>query len=134
MSSDELNVALSRLKKATQRLGEAIQKADRDTSGDGVIEDAVIKRFEFTFELFWKCLKAFLEKQGIQCRSPKNCLEEAFNFGLLRSEKPFTSMLEDRNKTAHIYSKEESEKIFEKIRDNYFEAFKEIVKKLESKV
>ena len=43
-----------------------------------IVRDSAIQRFEFTLDLSWKALKAYLEdKKGIVCASPKECFREA---------------------------------------------------------
>ena len=65
---------------ALGRLKEAYQKAlDRKQEDYPFFRDSAIQRFEFTVEIFWKCLKAYLkEREGIDCRSPKSCIREFF--------------------------------------------------------
>ena len=112
---EEIDYAMQRLKEAVKTLKEGVLQ-----SRDELDKDGVIQRFEFTFELFWKTLKIFLEDKGIQCNTPKDCLKSAFKIGIIEEEQLFLDMLEDRNKMSHIYDKEESEKIFQKIKNNYF--------------
>jgi nucleotidyltransferase substrate binding protein (TIGR01987 family) len=68
---------LGQLKQAYKRLQEAL-----DISLDEPLAlDGTIQRFEFTFEITWKTLRAYLDDQGIHCYSPKDCLKEAFKMG-----------------------------------------------------
>ena len=49
-----------------------------------VIRDAAIQRFEYTFEICWKTLQAYLkEKEGIVANSPKSAFREALSTGIL---------------------------------------------------
>lgn len=48
-------------RRAVSRLKEAFEE---DTSNP-LFYDAVIQRFEFTYELAWRLMKAYLEHQGI---------------------------------------------------------------------
>lgn len=75
----------------------------------------------------------FLEGEGIECTTPKECLKSAFRVGLIENEQTALDMLEDRNKTSHIYDKEESQKIFKKIEENYFPFIRGILNKLEER-
>ena len=83
-----------------------------------IVRDATIQRFEYTFEIFWKFVKAYLNKrEGIVCNSPKSCFREAFAVGII-SESDTTMALEmtdDRNLTSHAYHEEVAEEIFERI-------------------
>jgi nucleotidyltransferase substrate binding protein (TIGR01987 family) len=104
--------------KALLKINEIIQ-----LEPNKIIWDAVIHRFEFTFELAWKSLKSFLkEYHEIICNSPKSCLREAFRLELLneRETEDFLLMVEDRNSTTHIYSENISNKIFENIKAKYY--------------
>ena len=39
-----------------------------------IVRDAAIQRFEYSFEIFWKLVKEYLNvKEGIVCNSPKSC-------------------------------------------------------------
>ena len=111
---DVLEYSLNKLKNANQKLKEGIEQAKDELDKDGVIQ-----RFEFTFELLWKALKIYLEYQGIIIKTPRDSFVEAFRIDLISDEKIFLDMLEDRNNTSHIYDKETSEKIFNRIKKNY---------------
>ncbi len=82
MEKVEVIMHFQTLKKAFSRLKEAVNVAETELERDGVIQ-----RFEFTFELFWKFLKKFLNYSGIDCYSPRNCIKTAFriNFALILS-------------------------------------------------
>lgn len=114
------------LKKAVERLEEAL-KVEKTTLN----RDAAIQRFEFTVELAWKCLQKFLREQKIICRSPKECLKEAFKFGLVGDDQRWLMALDDRNLTAHTYKEEIAEKIFSNLA-GYLEIFKKLLDKFVS--
>ncbi|MBI4669001.1 MAG: nucleotidyltransferase substrate binding protein [Elusimicrobia bacterium] len=122
---EELDYALNKFKNALKSLNEGIVRARDELDKDGVIQ-----RFEFTFEQFWKYLKYFLEDKGFDAKSPKDCLGLTFRLGFIKDEKVFLDMLEDRNKTSHLYDEEESEEIYRKIKKIYLPHLKEIFKKL----
>jgi len=111
---DVLEYSLNKLKNANQKLKEGIEHTKDELDKDGVIQ-----RFEFTFELLWKALTIYLEYQGIIVKTPRDSFVEAFRIDLISDEKIFLDMLEDRNNTIHIYDKETSEKIFNRIKKNY---------------
>ena len=80
--------------------------------------DAVLQRFEFTFELCWKVLRIHLsENEGIEVSSPRGALKEAFRQGLIENgeEQPFVQMLEDRNLSTHVYDEHEAIEIFNRV-------------------
>lgn len=89
-----------------------------DSQYSVVIRDAAIQRFEYTTEALWKCLQAYLqEKEGIECYSPKSCLREARNVGLLDEGETVLAMemIDDRNMTSHTYREEVAETIYGKL-------------------
>ena len=111
---------------AIKSLEEAVVEAKSDLEIDGAIQ-----RFEFTFELMWKSLKIYLESEGIICRSPKNCLKEAFQAGIIEKEQEWLSMLSDRNLSVHIYDQEASREVFERIKNCYVKEFSVFLEKVE---
>lgn len=126
---NEIKYSIEKLNGAVKTLSEGIELANDELGVDGVIQ-----RFEFTFELLWKTLKIFLRDQGIICRSPKDCLRNAFKYGLFSDEEVFLKMLEDRNKTTHLYSHEDSRKIFNRIKSEYHSALISISKELKKQI
>ena len=87
--------------------------------------DAVLQRFEFTFELCWKALRIHLvENEGIDVASPKGALKAAFKQGLIldTEEAEFFKMLEDRNTSTHTYDEQEANEIFLRVRDAHLPA------------
>jgi nucleotidyltransferase substrate binding protein (TIGR01987 family) len=94
-TSDKASLSLKKFANALRRLEEAVAAPPSPLR-----PDAVLQRFEFTFELCWKALRIHLsEHEGIEVSSPKGTLKEGFRMGLIEptEEQPFTQMLEDRN-------------------------------------
>lgn len=89
---------------ASARLNEAC-----GLPADEIVRNAVIQRFEFTFELFWKTAQLYLEHQGFPGSGPRSTLKSAFLFGLIPNEKEadaWLRMLEDRNLTSPTYHRD----------------------------
>lgn len=101
---------------ALNRLKEAIQE---DLSKGGVVVDGTIQRFEFSFELAWKLAKAILNYNGIEVAMPRMVLKEAFRAGLIYDGDDWIDMLDDRNRTAHIYDEKQALTIYEKIKSKH---------------
>src|SRR5437879_6866882 len=60
--------------KAITRLEEALALPK-----DAIVRDSAIQRFEISFELCWKFLKAYLEEEhNASCTSPRICYRAAF--------------------------------------------------------
>ena len=97
--------------RALQRLEDVLRQEKNE-----YIRDSAIKRFEFTFDLSWKFLKEFLEKdRGVICASPKGCFREAYRQGLFEYDDFWIEMTDMRNQTAHTYREETAEEIFNKL-------------------
>ena len=121
-----LDYSLSRFLNSLARLREGATEARDELDRDGVIQ-----RFEFCFELLWKTLKIFLEDRGLDARSPKDCLKASFGQGWITDEDAFLDMLVDRNKTSHVYNREESQKIFDRIRQRHIPQIEALAQRLQ---
>ena len=97
------------------------------------IRDSAIKRFELCFELGWKTLKDYLNEEGIFCRSPKNCLKEAFSIGLIDDEDEWLLILEDRNLSVHTYNEELAEDIYKRL-SKHFKAMKTLLERIKENI
>ena len=114
---------------AVKRLNEANIAYRRDPKND-LYQDALIKRFEFTFELGWKSLREFLIAQGyrLELPSPKGVFAFAYQEGILKDEALWLDMLESRNLTSHDYGRELSKEIADKISNRFCKALSDLNK------
>lgn len=119
---------LNSFKNSVERLDEILK--DEKTVKN---RDSAIKRFEFTIELAWKCIQKFLRDQEIICRSPKECLKEAFKLELIEDDARWIVMFEDRNLTVHTYDEETAERVFSRL-PGYLEIFQKLKNKIEEKL
>ena len=106
---------LNAARRAMTRLCEVTQKSDLTE----IERDGMIQRFEFCFELVWKCGKDYLrEVEGIDAASPKRVIRTFRELGLFSDEETeqFLEMADDRNLTAHTYDAALAQKMEEKIR------------------
>ncbi len=67
------------------------------------VRDAAIQRFEFTYELAWKTLKAYLATIDLTVLSPKETLKVAYQQGLLTDAAAWSELHVKRNLTSHTY-------------------------------
>jgi len=97
--------------RAFSRFREILEKEKNE-----VTRDSAIKRFEFTFDLAWKTIKAFLEeKKGISISSPKECFREAFRQGLIDYDELWLKMTDWRNEVVHIYKEKLADNLYKKL-------------------
>ncbi len=107
----------SDFKKALKRLEEALAE---DLTKGSIVIDGTIQRFEFTFELSWKLAKFALKYSGVDVETPRMVIKEAFKAGIIKDGDGWIDMLEDRNKTAHIYDETQALTIYEKIKNSHY--------------
>lgn len=114
------------LKQSLERFQEILKKEKTVAN-----RDSAIKRFEFTVELAWKTVQKFLREQNIVCRSPKECFQEAFRFGLVEDNPRWIEMFEDRNKTVHTYDEKFADEVYGRM-PQYLELLTTLKNKVES--
>ena len=115
----------SQLNQAVARLEEVLEMESSD-----VIKDSAIQRFEFSLDLAWKTLKAFLEeKKGVLVNSPKEAFREAFRQGLIEYEENWLTMVDLRNQTVHTYNQDLADKIYTRLPE-FLPLFKALLSRL----
>ena len=103
-----------------------ITHIDHLQAEDKLDRDGTIQRFEFTFELLWKALKAILQYKGIECNSPRDCIKKAFLYGVIDDDEILLDMLEDRNLSSHTYDEATAREIFGRIKNFYLKTLEEL--------
>lgn len=117
--------------KALEKLGRALEK---NPEIDDLYLDATIQRFEFVYELSWKLMKSYLEYNGIEATSPRETFRESFKNGTIDNASDWIKMMENRNRTSHTYDEGIAWEIYGKVKNEYFEMFKEFSKIIEKKI
>lgn len=119
--------------RALERLKESLQIDITDELINETIIDGVIQRFEFTFELAWKTIKAYLEYTGtyVEILGTKGILKNAFEMGIIKDGDTWIEMLEDRNSSTHRYSYEMTRIEYNNIKNKYVKLFEDLKEKLE---
>lgn len=118
---DDFEKALARLDKALKLSPTRIHK------------DATIQRFEFCFELNWKTVKLFLNNQGIECKSPRDCFRKAADYGLIDNPAKWFDFLDARNLIAHTYNEKTADRIYKKTAP-FLKNAKKLLKKLKQEM
>ncbi|MBN8246802.1 MAG: nucleotidyltransferase substrate binding protein [Verrucomicrobia bacterium] len=117
MSIERFTERQADVRESAARLAEAVAQPESE-----LIRDATIQRFEFTFEIVWKTLKLYLERQGHECGGPRPTLRKAFAEGLIATPEEadlWLRMLEDRNLTSHAYDEALASRIYRHIVHDY---------------
>lgn len=129
MDAERLQERLEEYRRAVLRLKEAVEEDESNP----LIYDAVIQRFEFTYELAWKLIKAYLEYQGLAVvNSPRSAFKEAFAAELILDGDVWIEMISDRNLTAHTYNQERAKEIYARVKEKYLDQFAALVSRMEA--
>ena len=126
---------LHNFKKAYERFANAADRKEefyKEGYGD-IYLDLVVKRFEFTYEMSWKCIKRYLDYIGIECHSPRDCFKEAYSQKIITDETVWIGMIEQRNLSSHVYDEDEIKEILGRIGD-YKNAFQGLLQMLEERL
>ena len=106
-----LDISKEQLKKAVIRLEEILKLPKSD-----VIRDSAVKRFEFSFDIAWKLMRAYLrEEKGIDCSSPKDCIRAAYRHGFIDYDKEWLEMTDWRNEIVHAYGETYADRLYENL-------------------
>jgi nucleotidyltransferase substrate binding protein (TIGR01987 family) len=117
------------VRKSAARLAEAVAEPKSE-----LVRDATIQRFEFTFELVWKTLKLYLERQGYECGGPRPTLKKAFSEKLIPTPEEadiWLQMLDDRNLTTHAYDEALANRIYENIVRNHAPLLSDMARRIQ---
>ena len=129
-----MTLDLSPLEKAVARLGEGLDRYQRDTS-DTQIRDGLIQRFEFTYDLAHKMLRRTLAEasatpEEIDRMSFPTLIRTADEQGLLKSDWTVWHDYRDmRNITSHTYDEAKALEVAAHIPD-FLEEARELTRRL----
>lgn len=112
-----MRLDLTSVEKALASLQRAIARS-KEAPDDEELRDAVIQRFEFTFELAWKTLKRQLEQEVAEPASVDrlafhDLLREAAERDLLTDVEAWMEYRRQRNITAHTYDEAKAKSVYE---------------------
>lgn len=112
-----MKLDFSSMKKAIKSLGRAIARTQK-APADEELRDAVIQRFEYTYELAWKMMKRQIEQESanpaeIDQLSFKDLLRTAAEKGIISDVEPWLVYRDQRNITSHTYDEAEAKSVYE---------------------
>lgn len=124
----------SKSQKVTQQFADALVRLQQvlQKPKDEFIRDSAIQRFEFTYELAWKAIKAHLEEKGLSVYSPRDAIRAAFQDGLIADDPLWLQMVETRNQSTHAYGESLAEQVYAKL-SAYLPLFEALSKALAKK-
>jgi nucleotidyltransferase substrate binding protein (TIGR01987 family) len=116
---------------AIARLNEVIE-ISKQRSLNQFERDSLIKRFEFSYEMAWKLMMSYEKDNGvIGILGSKDVVRQAFSMSLIDNGEAWLEMIDDRNKTSHLYDEEMAIDVIDAITHTYFPLFQELLLKME---
>jgi len=136
---EKLKLALSLLNKALNTLDKALiylEKVNQDKNKEAIeaAKDSIIKRFEYSYDSFWKFLKKYLElKYNLEdVNSPKSVFRACVKHEICSAQEGelLIDMVDDRNETTHNYDIEKVRKILPDIKP-YYVCITKVIERIE---
>lgn len=110
-----------------------LERANGKDLNDEFIIGGILNKFFLQFELGWKVLKEFLLYEGCSAAasgSARTIIKEAYAVYPFFNGDMWLQMLKDRNDTTHIYDKDLSIKMVDRILKEYIPEFQKLEKEL----
>lgn len=111
---------------STYKLLQEAIAANQQTPNNSLMQMALIKSFEMTFELSWKTMKDFLQYNGIDVKLPREIIKQAFTNDIIIDGQLWIDMLEDRNLMTHTYDEERAQSAILHICESYMTALTQL--------
>ena len=86
-----------------------------------IVRDALVQRFEYTFEAIWQSARHLLgEYEGLDAASPAHSIRACHDLGLIdeATSRGCLQMVADRNLTVHTYQEEIAAEIAARVKDH----------------
>ena len=112
---------------------QVLRTSEGEDLGNTFIVSGIIDKIMIQFELSCKLLKELLKYEGsveAASGSPRQIIKTAYQYYDFLTESVWLEMLEERNKTAHIYDENAAVQLVEKIISKYIPEFNKLEEKL----
>jgi nucleotidyltransferase substrate binding protein (TIGR01987 family) len=123
-SRDRFEIARAQYNRALDRLHEVVALDETD-----IIRDSLIQRFEFTYELAWKCMFYWMRDQGEKVTEmQKPIIAAAFRCELIVDPKLWEDIKDERDETSHTYNEDKAVEVSAFVRSKAlpgFDAFRQ---------
>ncbi len=106
-----------------KRLKEALEEKESE-----IVIDGALHRYEFTFELAWKCMKDYMEYLGVESKtgSPREIIQLAYKQNIIDDGEIWIQMMLSRNELSHLYDEGTSRKIYNDIKEKFVIEFEKL--------
>ncbi len=126
MSRERFELARTQFGQALARLHEAL--AENETE---IVRDALIQRFEFTYELGWKCMFYWLRSQKEQVpEMVRPVIQAAFRTEIIADADLWERIKDCRDETSHTYNEKKAIEVAAFVRDVAAGAFDALLVRL----
>ena len=99
-----------------------------------LIQMALVKAFEMTFELAWKTMKDYLRYNGIDVKLPREVIKQAFANDIVVDGQIWIDMLENRNVMAHVYDEARAHETVDLICLHYLQSLEHLYQFMQGKL
>ena len=108
--------------KAFLLLQEIVESKDNLSEFTAIVQEGIIQRFEYTFELAWKTLKDKMEADGLSLErlSPKYIFKDAYKSKYIDTVEVWIEMTNDRNLMSHTYDSVKLPEMLQNIKALYY--------------
>ena len=118
--------------KALARLAEIVG-ASKKRALNEFERDGLVQRFEFTHELSWKLMKAYVEYQGFDgIGGARDATRKAFEMSLISDGQSWMDMIKSRNETSHNYDGSMADDVVDSIINRFYPLLAEFYQKMNS--
>jgi nucleotidyltransferase substrate binding protein (TIGR01987 family) len=129
MTEARFALALGQFEKALARLQEILVMPE-----DTVVRDALIQRFEFTFEAAWRAAYRWLRARGADVSEEAFAvLPRAFANRLITDEAAWSELRKKRNQTSHTYQEALAVEVAAFVRGDGVRCFNELLATLRAR-
>lgn len=116
---DRFELAREQYGRALDRLHEAANLDETD-----IVRDSLIQRFEFTYELAWKCMFYWMKDEGEEIpEMQKAIIRNAFRCQLIADPKLWEDIKDCRDETSHAYNESKAIEVAAFVRGKALAAF-----------
>jgi len=99
-----------------------------------IIKEGLIQRFEYTYEIACNVMRDYALYQGNSgIDGSRDAIRYAFSSNLITNGDMWMDMIKSRNKTSHTYNEETANEIYQKIINEYYDAFLRFEEVMEGK-
>jgi nucleotidyltransferase substrate binding protein (TIGR01987 family) len=92
-----------------------------------IVKDATVQRFEYTYTAAINSTRHILGVKGISMQFPKEIMMEAFSAGWISNPEDWNTLIDSRNLMSHVYSFNQSDKVYNRIIRIYYPLFEELL-------